>query len=296
MIDLGPPPLVFPTPQIIRPVEGGLWGSLDGEMVRLGLSRGQRRAVLAELRRTVGTRDQAVSARAVGDWTGLPLLGATLAAKLRTVGSGGAFESYSTDYTTAGGQTISIPAGASTVTIVCIGGGGGSSYFYDDHDHFQGGGGGAYSAKNTYSVSGLSGIYIYVGAAGPAVHSLANAGGDSYAKENSSGGTTICFAQGGQSGTTGGNAASGTGDVKYSGGNGVDAFQRYIGAGGAGGPSGNGSTGSGNNGGASGGSPGGAGGGQNNGQGAGLAYGGGGAWYNYAHYAGSVGIVRLTWE
>lgn len=124
MIDLGPPPLVFPIPTIIRPVEGGLWGALDREMARLGLSRGQRRAVLAELRRTVGTRDQKAAARALGDWTGLPLLGAGLATKLRMVAGeaagGGAFEYIGADVVSGDSNTVAWPAGTQAGDVAIL--------------------------------------------------------------------------------------------------------------------------------------------------------------------------------
>ncbi|ESY89015.1 hypothetical protein X739_00465 [Mesorhizobium sp. LNHC220B00] len=54
MIEL-PPLLLLPEPPaIIRPLEGGLYGTLDGQMQRLGLPRGVRRSIMAEMAKVVG--------------------------------------------------------------------------------------------------------------------------------------------------------------------------------------------------------------------------------------------------
>ena len=73
MIDLGPPPLIFPTPVIIQTVDGGLWGSLDRELTRLGLRREIRRAVLTELRRVVGSQEARPALADLSCWTGVKL-------------------------------------------------------------------------------------------------------------------------------------------------------------------------------------------------------------------------------
>lgn len=70
MIDL-------PTPIIIRPVEGGLWGNAELQMERLGLPRAVRRAVLAEFRRVVGSKPAIVKATLddLAKYAGEPALG-----------------------------------------------------------------------------------------------------------------------------------------------------------------------------------------------------------------------------
>lgn len=199
------------------------------------------------------------------------------------------FVGYSTTYSTVGTQTVSIPVGATTVTVECFGGGEAGSTNFKSFG--VGGGGGAYSKRNSYSTAGLSGIYIDV----PAGGSLGGAdGADAVARENSVAGTIVCLAKGGGTagGGVGGASASGTGDVKHSGGNGAGAISSSGGGGGAG-PSGNGSNGSGATGGASGGSPAGAGGnGTNN---AGNEAGGGGGAGSSSFAAGAKGRVILTW-
>lgn len=208
------------------------------------------------------------------------------------------FTSYSTEYTTPGTQTISIPAGASSVTVECIAAGAAANcqrVTVEDPYQAAGGAGGAYSKKNTYSVASLSGIYISVPAA-----AVAASGQDAFARENNSGGTEICVAKGATRSSSagavsqGGQAGSGVGDVKYSGGNGATGSNTQ-GGGGAAGPSGNGSNGTSGSGGASGGSPAGNGGspGDNNGN----NYGGGaGADDSPTTNAnGAQGWIKLTW-
>lgn len=199
-------------------------------------------------------------------------------------GSVAAFTGYSDTITATGTQTVSIPAGASTVTVECISSGAGG---YDNGTTY-GGGGGAYSKKNTYSLAGLTGIYIDVPAAG----AYGANGSDALARENSAGGTIICKAAKSWNYNSihtgdGGQAADGTGDLKYSGG-GISSSAG--GGGGAAGPSGSGAANSGGTGGTAGGSPAGAGGNTSaNGNNYGGGAGAGGA------TTGAQGWIKLTW-
>ena len=197
------------------------------------------------------------------------------------------FIPYATAYTATGAQTIAIPAGASTVTIECIGPGGpGGS---DGDNEWGSGGGGAYSKKTSYSVAGLSGIYLYVA---PSTTSLVS-GVATLAKANNSSGAVICSADYGHGryangDAVGGAAANGTGDVKYSGGAGQVGDRNDYAGGGAGGPTGNGGNGNLASPGSGNGIPAGSGGGGGN---PGNIYGGGGGTYS----AGAQGWIRLSW-
>lgn len=188
---------------------------------------------------------------------------------------------FSTEYTTPGAQTVTKPVGAVSCIIECIGAGGSRSGPIGKASNYAGGGGGAYS-KTTVDVTGYTGIYIDV----PAAES-----GDAVARQNSVGGTIICLAKGADV-DNGGSAASGTGDVKYSGGSSSPVSgSSSVGGAGAAGPSGNGSANSGATGGASGGSPGGAGG--NSGSN-GSNYGGGAG--NGGSGVGAKGYIKLSWS
>lgn len=156
------------------------------------------------------------------------------------------------------------PAGATSVTIICVGSGGDGSL-----DNNAGGGGGACSRTVTYSLAGVTSLFLTVAQRG------VGQGAGSGVRINSAGGTVICYAESGTNGTSsssGGRSSQGVGDFKYSGGNssGGDANR---GGGGAAGPTANGSNTFNTGGGASGGAPGGKGGG---GGSNGNAYGGGG--------------------
>lgn len=216
-----------------------------------------------------------------------------LATQLVGFGSGGdaGFAAYFTEYTTAGTQTIPVPAGATGVIIECIGGGGGSRSAIGTKagDVNPGGGGGAYSKTTLSSLVGYTDIYISVGAGG----TYTNNGSDSFAKQNTSGGTTVCLAKGGDANTNGGAAGSGTGDLKYSGGRGgTGGVGPTFGGGGAASSAGDGGNTSTSTGGTSSGSPGGSGG--NSGQ-AGNVYGGGCGFGNSAN-SGAKGYIKLSWS
>ena len=272
-----------PPPAIIHPDPG--LAAADQWLVRNGLPRHVRRAVLAELRRVMDAPRGIVRATAedlaryanVDPRLLLGMPGGLSAAARGSKGtkiSTGGFTPVSTDYTTPGTQTVSIPDGATAVTVECIGSGGAGGASY-------GGGGGEYAQKTSYAVAGLTGIYISVPDA------FTSSDGDAaFAKENSSGGTTIALANGGLRASHGGaGGTGGTGDILHDGGAGNPA----RGGGGAGGPTSAGGNGSGSTGGAGGGSPAGAGGDEGS---AGHNYGGGGA---AGSTIGAPGWIRLSW-
>lgn len=154
--------------------------------------------------------------------------------------------------TTTGAGTYAIPADwSSTNNIQGLGSGAGGAQSRGAYYSYQpggGGGGGAYAKTN--NITGLSGTRDFWVGAGGAFNA---AGAATWFKNNS--GTKIMEAVGGNLGGivtagTGGAAASSTGDVKYSGGNGgtgwnglpTEAASRVAGAGGgSAGTSGNGS-------------------------------------------------------
>src|SRR3990167_7317139 len=116
--------------------------------------------------------------------------------------------------TTPGASSWIVPVGVTSVKVEAIGGGGGGSY-----NRGGGGGGGAYSMSSGISVTPGSIINVSVGAGG----------GQSIAGGDTTFNTSTVVAKGGAQGTTnsdvyitaaGGAAASGTGTIKYSGGDG----------------------------------------------------------------------------
>lgn len=206
-----------------------------------------------------------------------------LATQLIGFGAGGEepFSPFSTEYTTVQDTTVAKPSGATQVIIECIGGGG-----RGDQNKTNGGGGGGAYAKTTVALDGTyTGIYIRV--------PTGTSGNSAFGKKNDVSGTNLCLATGGNAGSdnsAGGTAASSTGDVKFSGGNGQGGYP--SGGGGAGGPSGAGSNASSATGGAGGGSPAGAGG---NADVVGNVYGGGGG-FSGTTRAGGIGYVKLAWS
>lgn len=124
-------------------------------------------------------------------------------------------------------------------TVRCWGGGGGSGGGQTLVGAGAGGGGGGYSEKTIAVVPGDS-YTVHPGAAGAAgaVHAAGGAGGDSYFDTST---TVMAKGGGGGAGNTGaagagGDAASGFGDICYSGGSG-SAFVALAGSGGGGGGS-----------------------------------------------------------
>jgi parallel beta-helix repeat protein len=144
----------------------------------------------------------------------------------------------SVTFTTSGSWVA--PAGVNTVTVEVWGGGGRGETISGGFGETVGGGGGggAYSKKTLTVVPGTS--YAYVVGAGS---SSTAPGGDSYFIN-----TSTVLAKGGNSatsssGASGGSAASGVGDVKYSGGSGANGSSSSNYGGGAGSSAGTGSNG-----------------------------------------------------
>ena len=214
---------------------------------------------------------------------------------LASLASASGFSPFSAEYTTPGTQTVSIPAGATAVTIECIGGGAGA--FWNSGTIRAGGGGGAYSKTNSYSVSGLSALYLGV----PASADSYVSGSLALVKANTSGGAVLCLAMGGSVGTAsvggaGGSSAAGTGDLKYQGGTGYYALSNApAGGGGAGNSAGAGGNSSSGTGGAAGAGTAPAG---NGGSGFsnGANYGGGGGGSTSGLGRGAQGWIKLTWS
>ena len=217
---------------------------------------------------------------------------------------GSSFAPFSTEYTTPGTQTVSIPAGATAVTIECIGAGG-SGGAATGATYRAGGGGGEYAKTISYSLSGLTGLHISVpnSVAGVSASSDGNTGAQATVRENTSGGTIICQANGGQGGKQGTGSAKngyggtgGTGDVLHDGGTSRRSSNGRSGGGGAGGPtSAGGDVGNSSTGGAGGGSPAGAGGDADSGNGSNYGGGGGAAGGSAASGDGAQGWIKLSW-
>lgn len=142
-------------------------------------------------------------------------------------------------YENPGTYTFTVPAGVTSVSVVCVGGGGGSAY-----NGGAGAGGGALAYTNNISVTPGSNCTVVVGDRGFGNISIGyegNGGNSSF----TSGGTTWVNAGGGTGGTsspgTGGSVLAGTGGA---GGNGGSHYSNKSGGGGgAGGYSGAGGTG-----------------------------------------------------
>lgn len=132
---------------------------------------------------------------------------------------------------TTGSWTV--PAGVTSICILCVGGGAAGGTGYSG----KGGGGGALSYANSVAVTPGETLSYQAGRGGAAG---ADIGGDTYLAR---GATYLCLAKGGTN-NTGGAAASGTGDAKYSGGNGgvsgASPYPYYGAGGGAAGYAGNG--------------------------------------------------------
>jgi hypothetical protein len=139
------------------------------------------------------------------------------------------------NFTSSGSFTV--PAGVTALTVECWGGGGGAaggSLAGGSNSGGYGGGGGAYAKVNALAVT-PGAVLPYVvggGGSGGAANNLgANGGSTSF-------NATACVAKGGVAATsahigTGGAAATSTGDVKFSGGNGGSATGSGGGGGGA---------------------------------------------------------------
>ena len=186
------------------------------------------------------------------------------------------FSPFSTTYTTPGTQTISIPAGATSVVIECIGAG---SSGVPEKTGTYGGNGGDYAKTTISSLSGYSALYISV----PAATAANTPGASAFVKRDNSTGTTLCRGYGGGPGSGSQSLYNGSlGDVIHYGGEGANS----NGGGGAGGPTGNGGVGPGG----AGNSPGGNGG--STSASAGQNYGGGGG----SASTGAQGWIKLSWS
>ncbi len=130
----------------------------------------------------------------------------------------------------------------------------------EDETYYYGGVGGGYSKKNRMNLAGITALY-----------QLYTAEVSTEVRQDTAGGTVLCKALAGSN-------TGGTGDLKYSGGNGGQDTSFNVGGGGAAGPNGNGTQGTTSGPGVSGGGP--------------VGYGVGGSSPNYP---GQHGCVRLTW-
>jgi len=151
-------------------------------------------------------------------------------------------------YTTAGTYTFTVPAGATSVSVVCVGGGRGGT----SGQGGAGGNGGALSYKNSITVSAGQSWTVVVGdkSNGSTSGSDAAEGGDSYfqspslsvevrAKGGGSSSTNIGTSNNGGPASSG-NAQGGAGAGGYSGGGGTGGLTGSSGSSGAGGGGGGG--------------------------------------------------------
>jgi hypothetical protein len=69
-------------------------------------------------------------------------------------------------WTSASSYTFTVPAGVSSVCILCVGGGGGGAGSEGEFESGAGGGGGALSYSNAVAVTPGEGLAFVVGAAG----------------------------------------------------------------------------------------------------------------------------------
>ena len=127
------------------------------------------------------------------------------------------FSPFSTTYTTPGTQTISIPAGATSVVIECIGAG---SSGVPEKTGTYGGNGGDYAKTTISSLSGYSALYISV----PAATAANTPGASAFVKRDNSTGTTLCRGYGGGPGSGSQSLYNGSlGDVIHYGGEGANS-------------------------------------------------------------------------
>lgn len=179
--------------------------------------------------------------------------------KLRTAVAG-ALVGGQQAFAQVGTHSFVVPTGVTSISAVCIGGGGGGAGNLAGYSAggSTGGGGAALSYSNNIPVTPGETLTVVVGTGGNASIGAGTptAGGDS---SLSRGGTTLVLAKGGSAGVfnsttpvNGGQASSGVGDVRYSGGNsprGGGGAAGYSGNGGNGGITGDGGAGSGGGGG-----------------------------------------------
>lgn len=193
--------------------------------------------------------------------------------------------SSSQEVSSSGAVSIPVPAGAISAQVEAIGTGGGTL------DAGASGGAGAYSQTLATPLSGVTSLFVSI-----AAQAISGTEQPTKVSQNGSGGTVICLANGGHSGSfaggpgAGGSTSGAVGDIAFAGGSGdgTDAGLDWAG-GGAGGPNGNGGNAVGNTPGLGGGGKAGNGGlGNNVGNNFGGGAGSGGA-------TGGVGWVKITW-
>ena len=111
-------------------------------------------------------------------------------------------------YTSSGVYSFTVPAGVTSICVVCVGGGGGSAgYVGGNGPGSQGGGGGALAYKNNWSVRPGETIQVGVGSGGAMGSSgggNGSAGGSSYISYSGN----ICTAGGGAGGVSGSTVSS----------------------------------------------------------------------------------------
>lgn len=131
-----------------------------------------------------------------------------------------------TEYTTVGGFTYNVPAGATSVYIVAIGGGGGGGAGHtrpNDGNSIGGGGGGGSGgvATGTFILSSYSNpttLAVTVGTGGAGGASVSAAGSNGNLSKVMAGVTTLVSASGGNKGNGGVANAGGTGGTAVTGG------------------------------------------------------------------------------
>lgn len=146
------------------------------------------------------------------------------------------------NFTTSG--TFTVPAGVTSIAVLCIGGGGGGGGSEDPNETGGGGGGGALAYVNNLSVTAGESLTVTVGSGGNGGGGGGN-GGSGGSSSLARGGTTLVQANGGGggqnrgSGGSGGTVSTGTGGSGGQGGQGSDRNTNNAGGGGgAGGYSG----------------------------------------------------------
>ena len=114
--------------------------------------------------------------------------------------------SGSTNYTTAGSYSFTVPAGIYSLTVSVIGGGGGGQYacsFGGDSGSGAGGGSGGYYSNQVISVTPKQTISVTVGAGGSLATVSCKPGGSGGTSQISGSGITTLTATGGNSPDTG---------------------------------------------------------------------------------------------
>lgn len=147
-------------------------------------------------------------------------------------------------FTAPGTYNWTVPAGVSSVSVVCVGGGASGFGYYDGGTYRNtggdGGGGGGLTYANNISVSPGSTITITVGVGGNGAYGVQESGGQS--EFNYSGGNVIARGANGRYGGAPG-SYPGSDGASFPGGNGGTGYGGYGGGGAAAGYNGNGGNG-----------------------------------------------------